>query len=75
MTGYHTLRRKLVRRLCELPDFRANEEAPGMGMTWGQLAARLGAKHHKDVKALVRRAAEVGLIEKKEGGEVDGGGS
>ena len=76
MTGYYTLYRKLINRLREWPDSRRNEfamEFRGKRLAWGQIAERLSrAKHHADVKALVKRAAEVGLIGKNKGGENDG---
>ena len=61
--SFKRLRAKLSRKLMEWPESRKHEQIPGMGMTWWQLAKRMvNEKKIRKVKALVRRAEEVGLI-------------
>ena len=63
MTSFARLRVKLMQKLAEWPEPRKHEQAPRMGMTWWELAVRLRReKKIRKVKALVRRAAEAGLI-------------
>lgn len=63
MTSFRVLRTKLMRKLEGWPEHRKYEQVPGMGMTWWQLAVGvMKEKRISKVKALVRRAEEVGLI-------------
>ena len=63
MTSFKTLRRKLMKKLLDLPEYKKHEQVPGMGMTWWQLAEKMQrSKHIGNVKALVRKAEEVGLV-------------
>ena len=70
MTSWQRLRVKLERKLMEWPESRRHEQAPGMGMTWGKIVDKLFETKEKklfkpkisEVKRLVRRAEEVGLI-------------
>lgn len=63
MTSFRVLRAKLIRKLEGWPEYRKHEQAPGMGMTWWQLAVGVvKEKKISKVKALVRRAEKVGLI-------------
>lgn len=68
VTSHKLLQAKLMRRIMELPEFKKHEQVPGMNMTWWQLATRL-MKERKisRVKALLRRAEEVGLVRKRTG--------
>lgn len=68
VTSHKLLQAKLMRRIMELPESSKNEQAPRMNMTWWQLATRLmKEKHVSKVKALLRRAEEVGLVRKRTG--------
>ena len=63
MTSFNNQRRKLMKKIMEWPESRKHEQAPGMDMTWWQLAVRMRReKKVSKIKALVRRAEEVGLI-------------
>jgi len=73
VTSYKLLRSKLTQKLMELPESRKHEPAmefKGKMLTWWQIAVRLrgGEKKIRNVKALVRRAEEVGLIRSRTGG-------
>lgn len=68
MTSHKLLQAKLMRKIMELPESSRHEQAPGMNMTWLQIATRImKEKHVSKVKALLRRAEEVGLVRKRMG--------
>jgi hypothetical protein len=70
MTSWKNLRRKLVQKLMEWPEHRKHEQAPGMGMTWWQMADCLvNEKKVSKIKRVVRQAEKAGLIRCKGGDE------
>lgn len=77
MTSFNSLRKKLIKVLRDWPDGRQDEQAPGMGMTWKNLAfcAVHSGKSRSRVDRVLRRpggrarlqkilkrAVDVGLI-------------
>jgi len=61
--SFQKARDRLMKKLMEWPDAKKHEQAPGMGMTWWQLAQRMvNEKKIGKIKALVRRAEAKGLI-------------
>lgn len=68
MTSHKLLQAKLMRRIMELPESKKHEQAPGMNMTWWQIATCIKKeKHISKVKVLLRRAEAVGLIRTRTG--------